>query len=180
MLAVAEAFLRSNPEWTWQITTGFPKLSSNCNAQFAIEDFATKNNRFIICSGISKAEYYNLLARATIQFNCSLQDYVSWTLLEAIVCGCKVVYPCFRSFPEILGTDTYKAFHLDSAVNLLNKYTHEPQQSYVDVLKRCNIGRYIEPIIMAFGSSFREVNVWQQFEFAKAVVDGFLYDRMKT
>ena len=31
---------------------------------------------------MSKSDYYDLLNRASIQFNSALQDYVSFTLLE--------------------------------------------------------------------------------------------------
>ena len=49
---------------------------------------------------MSKSDYYDLLNRASIQFNSALQDYVSFTLLEASTYMCDVVYPRFKSFPE--------------------------------------------------------------------------------
>lgn len=48
----------------------------------------------------TKESYYQLLRRAKVQFNCALQDWVSFTLLEAVTAGCFPVYPNFRSFPE--------------------------------------------------------------------------------
>jgi len=52
----------------------------------------------------SKLAYYDLLARAKVQFNCAKQDWVSWTLLEAITFGCVPLYPAWKDFPvELAG-----------------------------------------------------------------------------
>ena len=32
----------------------------------------------------------------------ALQDYVSWTVIEATAFGADIVYPNFRSFPEFI------------------------------------------------------------------------------
>lgn len=48
----------------------------------------------------TKQEYYNTLSESAIQMNTSLQDWVSFTLLEAVCAGCGVIYPNHRSFPE--------------------------------------------------------------------------------
>ena len=47
----------------------------------------------------NKLAYYTALAGAEVQFNCALQDWVSWTLLEALTFDCKVLYPQWRDFP---------------------------------------------------------------------------------
>jgi glycosyltransferase involved in cell wall biosynthesis len=52
--------------------------------------------------GISKAIYHALLASSKVQFNCALQDWISFTLLEALAYECAPLYPNFRSFPEAL------------------------------------------------------------------------------
>jgi hypothetical protein len=52
---------------------------------------------------LTKAEYYTILASTQIQLNTSQQDWISFTLLEALTCGCKPLYPNHRSFPDTLG-----------------------------------------------------------------------------
>jgi len=53
----------------------------------------------------NKLDYYTLLCKAEIQFNCAYQDWVSWTLLEALTFNCKVLYPMWRDFPNELKND---------------------------------------------------------------------------
>lgn len=67
----------------------------------------------------TKAELYGLLATSRCHLNTSLQDYVSFTLLEASALGCATVAPCFRSFPEAMPGATgrlYVPFDVDDAV----------------------------------------------------------------
>lgn len=47
----------------------------------------------------NKVDYYTALAKAKVQFNCAHQDWVSWTLLEAVTFGCLVLYPKWKDFP---------------------------------------------------------------------------------
>jgi len=49
-----------------------------------------------------KMAYYNLLYHAKVQFNCAKQDWVSWTILEAITFGCNPLYPIWKDFPWVL------------------------------------------------------------------------------
>lgn len=46
-----------------------------------------------------KVKYYEALAGSEVQFNCAHQDWVSWTLLEAVTFGCKPLYPVWKDFP---------------------------------------------------------------------------------
>ena len=59
---------------------------------------ALPNLNLIDTSG-SKLLYYDALTRASVQFNCALQDWVAWTLIEACMAGCVPVYPRHRDFP---------------------------------------------------------------------------------
>lgn len=56
-----------------------------------------------IYTGLSKMTYYKLLSGSSVQFNCALQDWVSFTALEASTYGVTTVAPAFRGFLE-----TYK------------------------------------------------------------------------
>lgn len=62
---------------------------------------------------LSKSQYYHWLARAKIQLSTSLQDWVSFCLLEAVTFNCYPLYPNFRSFPEAFGplADQLYPFH---------------------------------------------------------------------
>ena len=68
----------------------------------------------------TKKEYYHTLLESQVQFNCAYQDFVSWTLLEALTCQCNPVYPFFRSFPEVLPySKLYTPENVDDAARLV-------------------------------------------------------------
>lgn len=52
--------------------------------------------------GASKKSYLSMLSDSKVQFNCARQDWVSYTLLDALTFGCTPLYPNVRSFPEAL------------------------------------------------------------------------------
>lgn len=58
--------------------------------------------KLTIHKSLDKPTYYSILEVSNVQFNCALQDWVSFTLLEALTMGCTPLYPNFRSFPETL------------------------------------------------------------------------------
>lgn len=81
----------------------------------------------------NKADYYRLLSRAKVQFNCALQDWVSWTLLEAITFRCNPVYPDWRDFPfEIPSDYIYANRELNSAEDLINTMMSTPFKTVLD------------------------------------------------
>lgn len=53
----------------------------------------------------NKKAYYETLAKARVQFNCALQDWVSWTLIEASLFRCAPLYPKWKDFPAELDYD---------------------------------------------------------------------------
>lgn len=180
MLSVAERFL-SNPKntgWDWIITTGTKEIRSN--DQFIvnkIEELQKKNPQFKIITNITKEAYYDVLAESKIQFNSSLQDYVSWTLIEATTFGCVPVYPDFRSFPEII-TDSrflYKSFDVNSADRILNFVAWMGENDFTNILKTIfsyipelsELGLLIEAYIMFNDWKEHELNIWQQKEYCK-------------
>jgi len=97
-----------------------------------------------------KLSYYSLLSRARVQFNCAFQDWVSWTLLEAITFGCMPLYPDWKDFPtELAGFEKdhiYPAWELDQAAKQLRNLmgqsfnpqlmsvVHRHDQSWFDYL----------------------------------------------
>ena len=80
-----------------------------------------------------KKSYYELLAKAKVQFNCALQDWVSWTLLEAITFRCNPVYPNWRDFPfEIPPDYIYDDKNLDSAETVIRNMLKLPFKTVLD------------------------------------------------
>lgn len=130
MLSVALRFLKARPNYTWTVCTGSKNLAS-----YNVPDIADKVNsacaasgdRIVIKRGLTKGGYYKILATAAVQFNCASQDFVSWTALEASLAGCSLVYPDFRSFPEMFASeDLYKHLDVYSAVSKLLEHTEDP------------------------------------------------------
>ena len=48
-----------------------------------------------------KNDYYEILNSSKVMFNCALQDWTSNTVSEADSLNCNVLFPAYRSFPEI-------------------------------------------------------------------------------
>ena len=67
-----------------------------------------KNSNLQLIDTRNKVKYYEALQRAKVQFNCAHQDWVSWTLLEAVTFGCLPLYPIWKDFPlELRENPTY-------------------------------------------------------------------------
>lgn len=54
---------------------------------------------------LNKNQYYDILNDSRVLFNCALQDWTSNTVSEADALGCNVLFPAYRSFPEIFAND---------------------------------------------------------------------------
>lgn len=172
MLATAKQFLKEHQDWEWYITSSASKLRSN--DRFALDElksFAEIEPRFKIKTGISKVEYYDILSRAKIQFNSSLQDYVSWTLIEATLYKCDICYPNFRCFPEIIhNSRLYQAFNVESAMEVLNRVVLKPDyELHKRIGDVSDLGRHLESYIIANGID-REVNLWNEYDYYKKII----------
>ena len=173
MMKVAKQFLNKHKDWKWVFTSSAKELRSN--DQFivdAIKELDRTEERFIVKTDMTKDEYYDLLNRASIQFNSALQDYVSFTILEATTYMCDVVYPRFKSFPECVPSDRlYDPFDVDSALDVLQSAIDEPHSHY-DIPKLSSLGRIMDAYIIKNGID-REVNIWNESEYYEA----FLKDK---
>jgi len=161
MMDLAEEFLDKYPDWKFYVTTSGKKLRSN-NSEILerVNKLAATNNRFIIKENLSKDEYYEILCKSKIQLNTSLQDYVSWTLLEATTAGCDICYPNYRSFPEIVPADRmYKPWEVQSALEVIANCIKNPR-THKEIAKLSDLGRQLEGYILNNGID-REVNIWQ-------------------
>ncbi len=100
-------------------------------------DFVTRarkleqEGKLKIYENLSKQEYYQLLNDTRVLFNCALQDWTSNTVSEADALGCNVLFPAYRSFPEIFANDherLYVPWSIEDAsekMHLLLKTPHK-------------------------------------------------------
>lgn len=90
------------PDLTFAVCTGRAVLTGTDDRSVARAKTYQESGRLHVYENCTKADYYTHLSRSKVQFNCALQDWVSFTLLEALTFGCKPAYPMFRSFPAAL------------------------------------------------------------------------------
>jgi len=171
MMEVARKYLAEFPAAEWHVTTSGKEFKSMLpgviNALIAL---SIEEPRFKLLSGLTKEEYYKELAEAKIQFNSSLQDYVSWTVLESTTFGCDMVFPNFRSFPEFIPTDRlYTPFNVGSAVIRLHEVMTQSQPNY-NIAHLADLGRQMEGYIVANGIE-QEINIWHEAEYCKHLLN---------
>jgi hypothetical protein len=80
-------------------------LRSNNDAYVERARLLEQEGKLEIHENLSKNEYYEILNDSRVLFNCALQDWTSNTVSEADALGCNVLYPAYRSFPEIFNHD---------------------------------------------------------------------------
>ena len=117
-----------------------------------------KNNKpknLTIVDTSNKKDYYQLLKTSKIVFNCAHQDWVSWTLLEAITFECIPLYPIWKDFPVELKNNSkylYQKRNLKDAkehlMNLLKTDFNSEELDYVVKKHDNSWKRYLE--IMGF------------------------------
>ena len=171
MLKVAKEFLKLNPTWEWHVTTSGKEFRSMLPGVIdAMNALASEEPRFKLLKGLTKEEYYTELATCRIQFNTSLQDYVSWTVIEATAFGADIVYPNFRSFPEFVDENRmYKAFDWRDAILVMNRSILSPRNHY-DIVEKSDLGRRMEGYIIANDYS-NEICVWHESELCEALLE---------
>jgi hypothetical protein len=126
--------------------------------------------RFKLLKGLSKKEYYTELATCKIQFNSSLQDYVSWTVIESTAFGADIVFPNFRSFPEFIDEDRmYKPFDVQDAILTMETVLFQPKTHY-DIVETSDLGRRMEAFIIANNMNI-EINVWHEKEYCNSLLN---------
>lgn len=67
---------------------------------------------------LQKKDYYRILSRASVSFNCASHDFVSYTLLEALIFGATPLYTDFR--PSFVATLRNNPDYLYKHLNLLD------------------------------------------------------------
>lgn len=112
------------------VCTGAAKLKSNASRLLTELDRAMQRypNGIRLREGLTKEEYYAILADSKIQMNTADQDFVAITLLEASVAGCYPIYPYFRSFPETLRRKPeymYQRLDVEHATRMIERLLSE-------------------------------------------------------
>lgn len=107
--------VRMFPKMSFAICTGRSSLVGNGVLVAEAQRLAsTPSSNLTIYTNLSRAQYYSILRRSKVQFNAAQQDWVSFTLLEALTFRCLPVYPMFRSFPEAFLGNTAHLYSLHS------------------------------------------------------------------
>lgn len=86
-----------------------------------------ENSNLEIVNTFDKVTYYNTLKKAKVVINCAHQDWVSWTLLEAVTFECNPLYPIWKDFEyELKGNPKYlyEKRNLEDCVNKLRSLMH--------------------------------------------------------
>ena len=69
-----------------------------------------KEGTLKIYENLKKNDYYNILADSRVLFNCALQDWTSNTVSEADSLGTNVLFPAYRTFPEVFANDETRLY----------------------------------------------------------------------
>ena len=97
-------FKETRPDTEFAICQGGP-LRSNNDYYVKEARYLEKKGMLTIHENLKKNEYYAILADSRVLFNCALQDWTSNTVSEADSLGCNVLFPAYRSFPEVFAND---------------------------------------------------------------------------
>jgi hypothetical protein len=112
-----------------------------------------------IYENLKKDEYYSIVNDSKVLFNCALQDWTSNTVSEADSLGCNVLFPAYRSFPEIFANDhtrMYVPWSIDDAMQKLDKLLAQPHPKLgaISDWTSATIDRYID-IMQGNGEQWR-------------------------
>ena len=112
-----------------------------------------------IYENLKKNDYYNILNDSRVLFNCALQDWTSNTVSEADALGCNVLFPAYRSFPEIFANDhtrMYIPWSKEDAMNKLYNLLHKPHSDIgkISDWTSATIDRYVD-IMQGNGEQWR-------------------------
>jgi hypothetical protein len=124
-------FKQKHPETEFAICQGGPLRSNN---EYYVKEaqYLAKQGLLTIHENLKKNEYYDILADSRVLFNCALQDWTSNTVSEADALGCNVLFPAYRSFPEVFANDhtrMYVPWSQEDAMNKLELLLSKPSPS---------------------------------------------------
>ena len=99
------------------------ELKSNNESYMARTHKMVEDGKLIVYDNLDKNKYYEIVNDSRVVFNCALQDWTSNTVSEADALGCNVLFPAYRSFPEVFANDherLYVPWSIDDAINKLD------------------------------------------------------------
>jgi hypothetical protein len=112
-----------------------------------------------IYENLKKNHYYDFVNHSKVLFNCALQDWTSNTVSEADALGCNVLFPAYRSFPEIFANDhtrMYVPWSVQDAMDKLQPLLDAPHKDLgkISDWTSATIDRYID-IMQGNGEQWR-------------------------
>ena len=118
-----------------------------------------ERGQLVIYENLKKNHYYDIVNRSKVLFNCALQDWTSNTVSEADALGCNVLFPAYRSFPEIFANDhtrMYIPWSKEDAINKLQPLIDSPHKDLgkISDWTSATIDRYID-IMQGNGEQWR-------------------------
>ncbi len=125
---------------------------------------AIRSSSVTVRENLTKNEYYSLLTKSRVLFNCALQDWVSNTVSEADALGCNVLYPAYRSFPEVFESDhtrLYIPWSLEDAKTKLRSLLNAPHP---------NIGRICSHQSRTIARTLDAIANWDSLGFQNSQV----------
>ena len=128
---LAQAYKKKHPETEFAICAGGPLRSNN---EYYVDEakHLAKEGIITINENLKKNDYYNILADSRVLFNCALQDWTSNTISEADALGANVLFPAYRSFPEVMANDhtrMYVPWSQQDAIDKLEILLSKPSPS---------------------------------------------------
>ncbi len=112
----------------FQVLSGVKLNSNNKNYMERVLRMA-QTGKIKIQDNLTKNEYYEILANSRVSFNCALQDWGSVTVNEADSLETNVLFPAYRSFPEMFANDhdrLYIPWSIEDASQKLHKLLQQP------------------------------------------------------
>ena len=146
------------PEVEFAILQGGP-LRSNNQKYIDRARKMEERGQLVIYENLKKNDYYYYLNDSKVLFNCALQDWTSNTVSEADALGCNVLFPAYRSFPEIFANDhtrMYIPWSIEDAMNKLKPLLDAPHKDLgkISDWTSATIDRYID-IMQGKGEQWR-------------------------
>ncbi len=123
-----ERVKQEHPEILFSVLSGGTLRSNAPKSLKRLRDLQM-SQKVSIYENLSKNDYYRILNDSRVLFNCALQDWVSNTGSEADALGANLLFPAYRSFPEVFANDhtrMYVPWSMDDAVTKLYQLIEEP------------------------------------------------------
>lgn len=126
-----ESYIENNPDSypEFCILTGSKTLRSNVPEYVERARKLEEKSYLKIYEGLSKDQYYDLLADSRVHFTCNLQEWVGNTVNEASTFGVLPLHGAYRAFPETLFNEArhlYVPWSIEDAESKLSELLLNP------------------------------------------------------